>query len=83
MRKFRMEQLQSQIWLTASWYMGKYLHISSYTREPFLIYEFVTAPLWISFEDNLIFFFISVVYSAHFPTSFFLQIKHERQITVC
>ncbi len=46
---FRMEQLQSHIWLTASSsYMGKYLHISSYIRKPFLIYDFATAPLWIS-----------------------------------
>jgi hypothetical protein len=26
-------------------YMGKYLHISSYIRKPFLIYDFATAPL--------------------------------------
>ncbi len=32
-RKFRMEQLQSHIWLT----------ISSYIRKPFLIYDFATA----------------------------------------
>ncbi len=48
LRQFRMEQLQSQIWLTASSDMGKYLRISSHIRKPFLIYEFVTAPLWIS-----------------------------------
>ncbi len=47
-RKFRMEQLQSHIWLTASSYMGKYLRISSYIRSPFLIYDSATAPLWIS-----------------------------------
>ncbi len=47
-RKFRMEQLQSHIWLTASSYMGKYLRISSYIRKPFLIYDFATAPFWIS-----------------------------------
>ncbi len=45
--KFRVEQLQSHI-LTASSYMGKYLPISSYIRKPFLIYNFATAPLWIS-----------------------------------
>ncbi len=45
-RKFRMEQLQSHIWLTAFSY--KYLAISSYVRTPFLIYDFVTAPLLIS-----------------------------------
>jgi len=30
-RKFRMELLRSHIWLTASSYMVKYLHISPYT----------------------------------------------------
>jgi hypothetical protein len=33
-RKFRMEQLQSHMWLTASSYMGKYLRISSCIRKP-------------------------------------------------
>ncbi len=48
--KIHVEQLQSYIWLTvtASSYMGKYLRISSYIRNPFLIYDFATAPLWIS-----------------------------------
>jgi hypothetical protein len=44
-RKFRMEQLQSHLWLTASLNIGKYFHISSYIRKPFLIYDFATAPL--------------------------------------
>ncbi len=43
-RKFKLEQLQSHIWLTASSYIGKYLRISSYIRKPFLIYYFATAP---------------------------------------
>ncbi len=47
-RKFRMEQLQSHIWLTTSSYMRKYLHISPYIRKPFLIYDFAIAPLWTS-----------------------------------
>ncbi len=49
-RKFRMEQLPSHtcIWQTASSYIGKYLRTSSYIGEPFLIYDFATAPLWIS-----------------------------------
>ncbi len=38
-RKFRVEQLQSHIWLTASSYIGKYMRISSYIRKPFLIYD--------------------------------------------
>jgi hypothetical protein len=54
-----MEQLQSH----AS-YMGKYLRISSYIRKPFLIYDFATAPLWISIYSiwgkvYLNFYFIS------------------------
>ncbi len=36
-RKFRMEQLQSHIWLTASSYTVKYLRISSFP-------DFATAP---------------------------------------
>ncbi len=35
--KFREEQLQNHIWLTASSYMGKYFRISSYIRKPFLM----------------------------------------------
>ncbi len=60
-RKFRMEQLQNHTWLTASSYMGKYLRISSYIRKPFLIYDFATAPLWISlYMRKLWFSFLSV-----------------------
>jgi hypothetical protein len=40
-RIFRMEQLQSHMGLTAT----SYSRISSYIREPFLIYDFATAPL--------------------------------------
>ncbi len=62
-RKFRVEQLQSHIWLTASSYMGKYLRISSYIRKSFLIYDFAiaTAPLWISlYMRKILFCFLSV-----------------------
>ncbi len=57
-RKFRMEQLQSHLWPTASSYMGKYLRISSYIRKPFLIYDndFATAPLWISLYMKKVWF---------------------------
>jgi hypothetical protein len=56
-----MERLHSHIWLTASSYMGKYLRISSYIRKPFLIYDFETAPLWISFYMRKMWFsFLSV-----------------------
>ncbi len=60
-RKFKMEQLQSHIWLTASSYLGKYLRISSYIRKPFLIYGFATAPLWISLYMRKILFYFSSV----------------------
>ncbi len=56
-----MKQLQSYIWLTASSYMGKYLCISSYIRKPFLIYDFATAPLWISlYMRKILLSFLSV-----------------------
>jgi hypothetical protein len=49
------------IWLTASSFMGKYLRISSYIRKPFLIYDFATAPLWISLSmRKILFYFLSV-----------------------
>jgi hypothetical protein len=56
MMKFTMEQLQSHIWLTASSYMVKYLRISSFIRKPFFIYDFATAPFWISLYMRKIFF---------------------------
>jgi hypothetical protein len=60
-RKFRMEQLQSHRWLTASSYMGKYLRISSYIRKPFLIYDFATAQPWISlYMRKILIYFLSV-----------------------
>ncbi len=58
-----MEQLQSHIWLTASSYMGKSLRISSYIRKPFLIHIWLCNCSTLNFliyEENLIFFFISV-----------------------
>ncbi len=60
-RKFWMEQLQIHIWLTASSYMRKYLRISSSIRKPFLIYNFATAPFWISlYMQKILFSFLSV-----------------------
>ena len=60
-RKFKLEQLQSHIWLTASSYIGKYLRISSYIRKPFLIYDFATAPFRISlYMRKILFSFLSV-----------------------
>ncbi len=43
----------------------EYLRISSYIRKPFLIYDFATAPLWISlyvYEENFINFIFFVSY---------------------
>ncbi len=43
--------------------MNKYLRISSYPyiRKPFLIYNFATAPLWISsYIKKILFSFLSV-----------------------
>ncbi len=60
--------------------MGKYFCISSYIRKPFLIYDFATAPLWISLYMRKIFFsFLSVWYfitedqtaSLHFQLDWF------------
>ncbi len=60
-RKFRMEQLLSNIWLTASLYMVKHLRISSYIRKPFLEYDIATDPLWISlYLRKIFFYFLSV-----------------------
>ncbi len=56
-----MERLQSNIWFTASSYMTKYLRISSYIRKPFLIYDFATAPIWITlYMRKILFSFLSV-----------------------
>ncbi len=55
-----MEQLQSHILYDSRppHYMGKYLRISPYIRKPFLIYDFETAPLWISlYMRNIDFLF--------------------------
>jgi len=59
-RKLRMVQLQSHLWVIASSYMVKYLRIASY-RKPFLIYEISTAPYWISlYLWKILFSFLSV-----------------------
>ncbi len=62
-RIFRMEQLQSHIWLTASSYIwgNMYLRIPSYSRKPFLICDFAAAALWISlYLRKIRFSFLSV-----------------------
>ncbi len=41
--------------------MTKYLRIFSYARQPFLIYDFATAPIWISlYLKKILFYFLSV-----------------------
>ncbi len=60
-RKFKVEQLQSHIWGRASSYMRKCAIISPYLRRPLVIYDFATAPLWISlYMRKFLFSFLSV-----------------------
>ncbi len=60
-RKFRVEQLQSHIWWRDSQYMRKCANISPYMRRPLVIYDFATAPFWISLYMRKIWFsFLSV-----------------------
>jgi hypothetical protein len=55
-----MEWLQSHKWLTASSYLVKYLHISSYIRKQ-QAYDFATGPIWISlFMRKIYFSFLSI-----------------------
>ncbi len=55
--------MQSHIWLTATSFMGKNLRISSFIREPFLIYDFAPDPIWISlYMKKILFSFLSVYY---------------------
>ncbi len=63
-----MDQLQSHIWLTAFSYMTKYLRISSYISKPFLVYDFATAPFWISlYMRKILFSFLSVYCASSKP----------------
>jgi hypothetical protein len=55
-RKFRRDRLQNHTWQTASSQMVNYLHISSYFRKPFLIYDFALDPIWISLYFRKTFF---------------------------
>ncbi len=48
-KKFKVEQLQSHIWLTRPPHIWETLRISSYIRKPFLIYDFAIAPLWLPY----------------------------------
>ncbi len=60
-RKFRVEQLQSHIWGTASWYIRKCANFSPYLRRPFVIYDIANAPFWIFlYMRKILFSFLSV-----------------------
>ncbi len=48
-KEIQRDRVQSHIWLTAISFMVKNLRISSYTRKPFLIYDFAPDPIWISY----------------------------------
>ncbi len=47
-KEIQVDRVPSHIWLTASSYMVKYLRISLYIRNPFLIYNFAPDPILIS-----------------------------------
>jgi hypothetical protein len=48
-------------WTNGSLYMVEYLHISSYIRKLFLIYDIATNPIWISwYTRKMLFYFLSV-----------------------
>ncbi len=51
-----MEQLQSHMRGRASLYMRKCANISPYMRRPLVIYDFATAPFWISLYMRKIWF---------------------------
>ncbi len=60
-RKFRVEQLHSDEWGRASQYMRERANISPYMRRPLVIYDFATAPFWISlYMRKILFSFLSV-----------------------
>ncbi len=75
LRKSRRERLQSHTGLTATSYMTKYLRISSYIRKHFLIYDFATAPLYISlYMRKILLSFLSV----YCKVGTIIQIKHRQ-----
>ncbi len=60
-KEIKRDRVQSHLWLTASSYMGKNLPISSYIRNPFLIYDFAPDPIWFSlYMRKILFSFLSV-----------------------
>ncbi len=74
--KFRVEQLQSHIRGRAFLYMRKCENISPYMRRPLVIYDFATAPLWISLYMRKIWFsFLSVRRCNHTARSQLLYVR--------
>ncbi len=62
--------IYKEIWPTASAYVTKYLSISSYIRKSFLIYDFATAPLWISlYMRKILFYFYHCTYLVLVPAN--------------
>ena len=59
-------------------YMKKCANISPYMRRPLVIYDFATAPLWISLYMRKIWFFLSV-YSV---SSLYIYYSMEKAFTV-
>ncbi len=78
-RKFRMGQLQNDIWKTASSYMGKYLRISSYIRKPFLMWLCNCSTLnFLIYEENFISFLsVSMQVYKHVLKISFIKIMHD------
>jgi hypothetical protein len=82
-RKFRVEQSQSHMWGRVSLYMRKCANISPYMRRPLVIYDFATAPYWISLYMKKIWFsFYQCSHHCHIRnvppcrvTSFFHRLK--------
>jgi hypothetical protein len=61
--------------------MGKYLRISSYIMKPFLIYDFATAPLWISFYMGKIWFSFLSVCKFNLPNFFRNDFRENSTLT--
>jgi hypothetical protein len=54
-KEIQSDRVQSHVWLTASPFMAKYLRISSYIRQLFLIYDFASDTFWIFLDMGKIF----------------------------
>jgi hypothetical protein len=66
-KEIQRDRVQSHIWLSASSFMVKYLHIFSYIRKPFLIYDFASESHlnFLIYEENFLLFFINVFLTAY------------------